>query len=148
MFKDVTYTCKYKYCNMVFETQYRLDARKKNKNHFLRRKRGKDNGNADEAVLKKKRKKATETITSFFKGRNSDEVGGNQKEAADDGEVSRCQSCNELWEGHDDDGNRCIVCDGCNEKYHLQCSGIDYIEEDYYSIDIETDSFYCEACSE
>ena len=77
MFKDVTYTCKYKYCNMVFETQYRLDARKKNKNHFLRRKRGKDNGNADEAVLKKKRKKATETITSFFKGRNSDEVGGN-----------------------------------------------------------------------
>ena len=71
-----------------------------------------------------------------------------QKEAADDGEVWRFQSCNDLWEGDDDDGNRWIVCDGCNEKYHLQFSGIDYVEEDYYSIDIETDSFYCEACSE
>ena len=71
-----------------------------------------------------------------------------QKEAADDGEVWRFQSCNDLWEGDDDDGNRWIVCDGCNEKCHLQCNGIDYVEEDYYSIDIETDSFYCEACSE
>ena len=73
MFKDVTYTCRYKYCDMVFETKYRLAAHKKNKNHFLRQKRGKDNGNTDKAVLEKKRKKATETITIFFKGRNSDE---------------------------------------------------------------------------
>ena len=120
MFKDVTYTCKYKYCNMVYETQYRLATHKKNKNHNLRQKRGKGNGDADKAVVEKKRKKATETIASFFKGRNSDEVGGNQEEAADDGEVWRCQSCNKLWEGNDDDdGNRWVVCDGCNEKYHL-----------------------------
>ena len=56
---------------MVLETQYRLAAHKKNENHYLRRKRRKDNGNADKAVVEKKRKKASETITSFFKGINS-----------------------------------------------------------------------------
>ena len=33
MFKDGTYTCKCKDCNMVFETQDRLVAHKKNENH-------------------------------------------------------------------------------------------------------------------
>ena len=130
---------------MMFETQCRLAAHKKSENHYLRRKMGNDNGDADKVVVEKKRKNATEAITIFFKGRNSDEVGGNQEEAADDGEVWRCRSCNELWEVDDDDGNRWIVCDGCNEKYDLQCRGIDYVEENYYSIDIETDSFDCEA---
>ena len=87
IFKDVTYTCKYKDYNMVFQTQYHLAAHKKNENHYLRRKRGKGNGDTDKAAVEKKRKKATKTITSFFKGRNSDEVGGNQEEEADDGEV-------------------------------------------------------------
>ena len=73
MFKDVTYTCKYKDCNVVFETQYCLAAHKKNENHYLRRKRRKDNGDADRDVVEKKRKKRTETITSIFKGRDSDE---------------------------------------------------------------------------
>ena len=41
IFKDGTYTCKYKDCNMVFETQDRLVAHKKNENHYLRPKRGK-----------------------------------------------------------------------------------------------------------
>ena len=63
---------------MVFETQYRLATHKKNENHYLRRKRGKDNGHADKVYAEKKRKKTTETTTSFFKGRNSDEVDRSQ----------------------------------------------------------------------
>ena len=113
----------------MFETQYRIAAHKKNENHFLRRKREKDNGDTDKAVVEKKRKRTPEIIISFFKGRNSDKVGGNQEEASDDGEVWRCQSCNKLQE-RDDDRNRWIVCDGCNEKDHLQCSGIAYVKED------------------
>ena len=79
MFQDVTCTCKYKDCNKMFETQYCLAAHKKIENHYLRQKRGKDNGDADKAAVERKRKKATETITTFCKGRNSDEVGGNQE---------------------------------------------------------------------
>ena len=86
----------------MFETQYRIAAHKKNENHFLRRKREKDNGDTDKAVVEKKRKRTTEIIISFFKGRNSDKVGGIQEEASDDGEVWRCQSCNKLQERDDD----------------------------------------------
>ena len=53
----------------------------------MRQKRGKDNGDAVKAVVEKKRKKATEAITSFFKGGNLDKIGGNQEEVAGDGEV-------------------------------------------------------------
>ena len=44
--------------------------------------------------------------------------------------------------GEDDDGNRWIVCNICSKKYYLQCSGIDYAEEQYYNIDIENNVFF------
>ena len=56
-------------------------------------------------------------------------------------DVWRCNYCKASWLGEDDDGNRWIVCDICSKKYHLQCSGIDYAEEQYYDIDIENDVF-------
>ena len=42
---------------MVFETQYRLATHKKNENHYLRRKRGKDNGDADKVYAEKKERR-------------------------------------------------------------------------------------------
>ena len=64
----------------------------------------------------------------------------------EDEDVWRCNYCKARWLGEDDDGNRWIVCDICSKKYHLQCSGIDYAEDQYYDIDIENEMFFCEEC--
>ena len=47
------------------------------------------------------------------------------------------------------DRNVWVVCDNkesCNRAYHLQCSGIDYDDDDYYYLDIERIEFMCQLC--
>ena len=39
-------------------------------------------------------------------------------------------------------------CDLCDEPFHLQCSGIEYEQKDYYDIDIEALFFECENCTD
>ena len=73
-----------------------------------------------------KRKKTKNNVTT-----NSTKKEGNSDDAW------KCKSCEEIWHGEDDDGNRWIVCDACDGKYHLQCSGIYYEEEQYCEINIE-----------
>lgn len=57
-----------------------------------------------------------------------------------------CYGCAEEWVGEDDDGNRWITCDGCSDNYHLQCSGIEYREEEYYDIDLDNRDYFCVNC--
>ena len=52
--------------------------------------------------------------------------------------------CGEDW--NNNDGNRWILCDVCHKRFHLPCSGIQYKEEEYYDIDIDNVTFYCETC--
>ena len=67
----------------------------------------------------------------------SSKLSGSKHSEVNNEDVWRCTYCKARWLGEDDDGNRWIVCDICSKKYHLQCSGIDYAEEQYYDIDIE-----------
>ena len=53
-----------------------------------------------------------------------------------------------FWVGKDDGGNRWIICDKCEGKYHLQCSGIEYEEEEYDDLDLNNEIFYCDNCEE
>ena len=73
-----------------------------------------------------KRKKTKNNVTT-----NSTKKEGNSDDAW------KCKSCEEIWHGEDDDGNRWTVSDACDGKYHLQCSGIYYEEEQYCEINIE-----------
>ena len=66
-------------------------------------------------------------------------------ESESDQEVWICVVCKEEWEPDD---NRWIVCDLCDEPFHLQCSGVKYEEKDYYNIDIESLFFECENCTD
>ena len=50
-----------------------------------------------------------------------------------------CSECNEPWEGDD----RWIVCNNCAKQYHLQCSGIQYARNEYYSLNIEKLDCFC-----
>ena len=61
-----------------------------------------------------------------------------------DEEIWVCADCNGEWEADGDD--RWIVCDGCNDPYHLQCCGLDYAQEDYNNINIEILQFNCFNC--
>lgn len=55
-----------------------------------------------------------------------------------------CDYCAVRW---DEEGtDRWVVCDVCDGKYHLQCSGIDYIQEDYYDINLIQYRFLCDSC--
>ena len=81
---------------------------------------------------KRKKKKSNDNTNSTKEG-NSDDMW-------------KCKSCKEIWHGQDDEENRWIVCDACDGKYHLQCSGIYYEEEQYYEIEIENKLFLCEEC--
>ena len=57
-----------------------------------------------------------------------------------------CGSCNEWF---DNDGSyQWIVCDErtCNTAFHLECSGMDYDEKDYWKLDLERLAFLCETC--
>ena len=52
--------------------------------------------------------------------------------------------CGEEW---DDKSNDCwVVCDSCGNRFHLQCSGIEYETSDYWDIDLESMVFECESC--
>ena len=55
-----------------------------------------------------------------------------------------CKWCTEEWDN--EDGNRWIVCDNCGDEYHLQCSGMQYKEYEYYDIDNESEEFHCDKC--
>ena len=55
-----------------------------------------------------------------------------------------CQYCNKPWKK---DSNRWIVCDICDDPFHLQCSGKQYKTNDYYEVDIIGESFECDSCS-
>ena len=39
-----------------------------------------------------------------------------------------------------------IVCDVCNQPYHLQCSGIQYTILEYWTIQLDEINFECEVC--
>ena len=52
-----------------------------------------------------------------------------------------CASCEEAWKENGD--NRWIVCDAYDKQFHLQCSGIVYKTQQYYSLDIESINFLC-----
>ena len=62
----------------------------------------------------------------------------------DDDEQWICSCCNKTWEEDGDD--RWIVCLVCRKQYHLQCSGVEYETRDYYTLDIESINFKCDAC--
>ena len=62
----------------------------------------------------------------------------------DNGDVWLCRHCEEEWDYEDD--NRWIVCDICDERYHLQCSGLQYEATEYNDIDLKDVDFYCDEC--
>ena len=55
-----------------------------------------------------------------------------------------CAKCSAPWQ--DDGDDKWIVCDRCDKPYHLQCCGIQYRRQDYYTVDIEHMPFTCDAC--
>ena len=55
-----------------------------------------------------------------------------------------CAKCSAPWQ--DDGDDRWIVCDRYDKQYHLQCYGIQYRRQDYYTLDIEHMPFTCDAC--
>ena len=55
-----------------------------------------------------------------------------------------CAECKAPWQ--DDEDDRWIVCDRCDQKYHLQCFGVQYRRQDHYDLDIEHMQFTCDAC--
>ena len=57
-----------------------------------------------------------------------------------------CNECLEPWQADGDD--RWIVRDDCEKQYHLQCSGVKYRKNNYYTLDIESLPFSCGECSE
>ena len=55
-----------------------------------------------------------------------------------------CNECKEVWD--DDDENRWILCDICDAKFHLQCSGFCYEIDEYWNINLENIIFHCDGC--
>ena len=56
-----------------------------------------------------------------------------------------CLECHKAWEEGDD---QWIVCDNCAKQYHLQCSGIQYATNQFYSLNIQEMNFFCDDCME
>ena len=54
-----------------------------------------------------------------------------------------CQYCQVTWK---DDDNRWIVCDICDNAFHLQCSGLQYKRQQYYELDVDGLTFSCDEC--
>ena len=55
--------------------------------------------------------------------------------------------CRDCADERDEDGDdRCIVCDVCNQPYHLHCSGIQYSISEYWNIQLDEIDFECEEC--
>ena len=65
---------------------------------------------------------------------------------SDEEEQWVCADCMIEWESNGDD--RWIVCDNCNDPYHLQCCGLQYSVAEYYEINIEVLSFICNNCTD
>ena len=119
---------------MIFSTYHQLTNHKKVENHYVRKRPYHHGARNYDVAMNKRRTVATEKITSYF----------TQNPESD---VWSCNYCGEVWDDeNDDDGNRWIICDGCGKKYHLQCSGIQYREEEYYDVEIEGINFNCENC--
>ena len=68
----------------------------------------------------------------------------NNTKEDDTDDTWKCKTCNEIWHGEDEAGNRWIACDAFDGKYHLQSSGNYYDYEQYSEIDIENELFLCE----
>ena len=82
-------------------------------------------------------------VFSSLKRSWRDVTTNNTNEEGNSDDAWKCKSCEEIWHGEDGNRNRWIVCDACDGKYHLQCSGIYYKEEQYYEVDIENKLFLC-----
>lgn len=54
-----------------------------------------------------------------------------------------CRNCEQFDEKKE---NRWICCDKCGATLHLECSGLDYDDEEYFSIEIEELQFKCISC--
>ena len=63
----------------------------------------------------------------------------------DGGNYCSDTTCNGQFDS--DGSDNWIQCDKCNKWYHYQCSGLDYAEEDYDMLELETLDFNCMACS-
>ena len=49
---------------------------------------------------------------------------GSKKKTTENENIRQCGDCADEWDEDGDDQR--IVCDVCNQPYHLQCSGIHY----------------------
>ena len=52
--------------------------------------------------------------------------------------------CGEEWD--DKSNDHWLVCDSCGDRFHLQCSGIEYKTSDYWDIDLVSMVLECESC--
>ena len=81
-------------------------------------------------------------LPSTSKASSSKSKGSSSKRKAAD--VWICNVCGDEWD--DEEGDRWIFCDLCDERFHLQCCGLDYEEEDYCDLDISVITFLCNKC--
>ena len=61
--------------------------------------------------------------------------------------TNNCWECEqedgESDDDRDDDSDRWVGCDTCEKWYHLQCSGLQYPDDEYYTLDLEKITFEC-----
>ena len=67
-----------------------------------------------------------------------------KKKKTENENIWQCSDCADERDGDGDD--RCIVCDVCNQPYHLHCSGIQYSISEYWNIQLDEIEFECEEC--
>ena len=102
-------------------------------------------------VLTKRGRKITpgERIISLFNNEN-DAPGSSKKtkrfyeKKTENQNIWQCGDCADEWDEDDDDHQ--IVCDVCNQPYHLQFSGIQYTILEYWTIQLDEINFECEEC--
>ena len=70
----------------------------------------------------------------------------NQNKSDVDWVRTNCWACEEE-DGDRDDDDRCddrwLGCDICEKWYHLQCSGFEYDDDDYFKLDLRSIKFEC-----
>lgn len=144
------FSCKVKDCGMVFPTQHRLNDHKRMENHYIRKK--KQDATTKQTGIKRRGDSIKSSIKRFFDPKSvisaHEEAETDVESAANDenDDTWVCEWCNGEW--CDDDDNRWVVCDSCDGKYHLQCSGIQYEEECYYDICLDDTTFLCDVCKD
>ena len=138
------FTCKFKGCNMIFSSHHScLRNHVAEKDHV--RSRPNNNKKVDEAQQAKKlRKETTTSIVDFFNKASAAESVQETQSPNNKEDKWECKWCTE--ERDDEDRNLWIVCDNCGDKYHLQCLGLQYKEDEYYDIDIKSEEFHCDKC--